>query len=72
MSGILTEALIETIARQNPGPWAFGCIGVAMTPTIVRLAVRVRAVTATSDRLHRRLLEHAKLDFTGGRGDRFL
>nr|WP_296778830.1 hypothetical protein [Rhodococcus sp. (in: high G+C Gram-positive bacteria)] len=72
MTGILTDALIETLARQSPGPWAFGCIGVLMTPTIVRLAIRVWAVTAPSDRLHRRLLDHAELDFTGGRGDRFL
>lgn len=72
MTAILTDALIEMLARQSPGPWALGCIGVLTTPKIVRLAIRVWAVTSPSDRLHRRLLEHADLDFTGGRGDRFL
>lgn len=72
MTGILTDALVEALARQSTGLWAFGCIGVVITPRIVRLAVRVRAVTASSDRLHHRLLEHAELDSTCGRGDRFL
>ncbi|MFT7021414.1 MAG: hypothetical protein ACJA07_000491 [Rhodococcus sp. (in: high G+C Gram-positive bacteria)] len=76
MTGILTDALIEALARQSTALWAFGCIGFVMTPPISRGwpsgAGQSRQSRQPRTALHRRLLEHSEQDFTGGPGDRFL